>query len=41
MFKLTPVTSKIGQDHPIFELNQDTPEIHPWYKFWINAPNIC
>ena len=81
MFKLTPVTSKIGQGHPssnltktllryihgislgpmrlifvklsclqakianlknrsrssIFELNQDTPEIHPWYKFRPNA----
>ena len=94
MFKLTPVTSKIGQGHPssnltktllryihgislgpmrlifvqvivftsenckfsclnwprdlknrsrssIFELNQDTLEIHPWYKFGPNAINIC
>ena len=94
MFKLTPVTSKIGQGHPssnltktlfryihgislgpmrlifvelsclqakitnfhvkidprdlknrsrssIFELNQDTLQIHPWYKFGHNAINIC
>ena len=25
----------------IFELNQDTLEIHPWYKFGHNAINIC
>ena len=25
----------------IFELNQDTPEIHPWYKFGSDATNIC
>ena len=25
----------------IFELNQDTLEIHPWYKFGPNAINIC
>ena len=25
----------------IFELNQDTPEIHPWYKFGANVTNIC
>ena len=94
MFKLTPVTSKLGQGHPssnltktllryihgislspmrlifvelsclqakianchvkidprdlknrsrssIFELNQDTLQIHPWYKFGPNAINIC
>ena len=37
MFKLTPVTSKIGQGHPYFEPNQDTLEIHTWYKFGPNA----
>ena len=41
MFKLTPVTSKIGEGHPIFEPNQDTLEIHPWYKIGPNAINIC
>ena len=25
----------------IFELIQETPEIHPWYKFGRNANNIC
>ena len=25
----------------IFELNEDIPEIHPWYKFGPNAINIC
>ena len=34
MFKLTPVTSKIGQGHPSSNLTKvHQLEIHPWYKF--------
>ena len=25
----------------MFELNQDTPDIHPWYTIGPNASNIC
>ena len=32
MLKSTPMTSKNRSSSSIFELNQDTPEIHPWYK---------
>ena len=42
MFKLTPVTSKIGQGHPSSNLTKTLKiEIHPWYKFGPNAINIC
>ena len=38
MFKLTPVNRSRSS---IFELNQDTLEIQPWYKFGPNAIIIC
>ena len=41
MLKSTPTTSKNRSRSSIFELNQDTPEIHPWYKFGPNVTNIC
>ena len=41
MLKSTPMAAKNRSGSPIFELNQDTPEIHPWYKFGPNATNIC
>ena len=41
MLKSTPMTSKNRSRSSIFELNQDTPEIHPWYKFGANVTNIC
>ena len=41
MFKLTPHDLKNRSRSSIFELNQDTLEIHPWYKFGPNAIIIC
>ena len=41
MLKSTPMTSKNRSRSSSFELNQDTPEIHPWYKFGPNMTNIC
>ena len=41
MLKSTPMTSKNRSRPSLFELNQDTPEIHPWYKFGANVTNIC
>ena len=35
------MTSKNRLSSSVFELNQDTPEIHPWYKFGPNETNIC
>ena len=35
------MTSKNNSMLLIFEPNQDTPRIHPWYKFGPNATNIC
>ena len=40
MWKSTPVTSKNRSRSSIFELDQDTPEIHPWHKFEPNVTNI-
>ena len=34
------MTLKDWSRSSIFKLNQDTPEIHPWYKFGPNATNI-
>ena len=39
MLKSTPMTSKNRSRSSIFELNQVTPEIHPWYMFGSNATN--
>ena len=41
MLKSIPMTSKNSLRSSIFKLNQDTPEMHPWYKFGPNATNIC
>ena len=41
MLKSTPMTSKNKSMSSIFELKQDTPEMHPWYKFGSNATIIC
>ena len=35
------MTSKNRSRSSIFELNQDTPEIHPWHKFGPNVTNMC
>ena len=35
------MTSTYRSRSSIFEINQDTPEIHPWDKFGPNAINIC
>ena len=40
MLKSTPMTSKNKSSSSIFELNQDTREIHQWHKFEPNATNI-
>ena len=39
--EIDPITSKNRSRSSIFELNQDTPRIHPWYKFGPNAITIC
>ena len=39
--EIDPMTSKNRSRSSIFELNQDSPEIHPWYKFGPNVINIC
>ena len=41
MLKSSPMTSKNRSQSSIFELNQDTPEIHTWHKLGPNAINIC
>ena len=41
MLKSTPMTSKNRSWSSIFKLNQDTPEIHPWYRFGPNVTYIC
>ena len=42
MLKSTPMTSKNRSRSSIFKLNQDTPEIHSWYKYKLgpHATNI-
>ena len=37
----TPRPNKNRSRSSIFEPNQDTPRIHPWFKFGPNAINIC
>ena len=38
--EIDPMTLENVSRSSIFELNQDTPEIYPWYKFGPNETNI-
>ena len=41
LVKIDPKTARDMSRSSIFKVNQDTPEVHPWYKLGPNANNIC